>query len=125
MDFPFGAVQAADAAEQVGKAFEIAGFLQLAAVHDRRKAHHLGARFAIARDQIKQPIHNLLVGAAAAVEAVDTGGQQQFGGQQAHRIVQAVDRVPGLRGDHSIHVDGLSLLVGVRRVAGRVAKGWV
>ena len=41
MNLVLGAMQAADATEQIGKALEIAGFFQLRAAHNGRKAHHL------------------------------------------------------------------------------------
>ena len=56
VDFALGAVQAADAAEQIGKALQIAGFLELAAAHHRRKAHHFGAGLAVPRDQRGEPL---------------------------------------------------------------------
>ena len=51
-----GAVQRAHAAQQVRKALEVAGVLELLAAHHRRKAHDLGAALAQPRDVALEPL---------------------------------------------------------------------
>ena len=92
VDFAFGAMQAADAAEQVGKALEIAGFLQLPAVHDRRKAHHFGAGFAMPRDQGGEPLDHILVERGPGVDAIGAHLVEQ-------RVGEVVQRIGRLRRD--------------------------
>ena len=86
MDFAFGAVQAADAAEQIGKTLQIAGFLELAAVHDRREAHHFGAGLAMPRDQRGKPFDHVLVKRGPCVDAVGAHLVEQGVGEMIQRI---------------------------------------
>ena len=86
IDFAFGAVQAADAAEQIGEALEIAGFLQLAAVHHRREAHHLGVGLAMPRDQGGEPLDHVLIERGAGVNAVGAHLVEQDIGEMIQRI---------------------------------------
>ncbi len=72
VDLAFRAVQAADAAEQVREALQIARPLELPAVHDGRKAHHLGVRFAIPRDQRRKPLHDIFIERGAAIDAPES-----------------------------------------------------
>ncbi len=71
------AAERADAAEQMRKALQIAGLLDQRAADDRREANDLGARVARAVDQRAEPVDDLLIGAGAAVDAVDAGRMEQ------------------------------------------------
>ncbi len=85
-DLLLAAMQAAHAAEEVRKAFQIARFLELAAAHHRWKAQHLGAAFALARDQARQAFHDLLVERRAGIDAVRAHRAKQRVGDQIERI---------------------------------------
>jgi hypothetical protein len=79
-------MQAADTAEQIGEAFEIAGFLQLPAVHDRREPHHLGIGLAMPRDQGGEPLDHVLVKRGPGVDAVGAHLVKQVIGEVVERI---------------------------------------
>jgi hypothetical protein len=75
---PLVAVEGVHCAGELREAFQIAAALEMLAVHRGREARHLGAILAaIAGDQIVETGDNLLEQAAAAVEAVDAGVDQQ------------------------------------------------
>ena len=82
-------MQAADAAKQVGKTLQIAGFLQLSAVHHRRKAHHFGAGLAMACDQGGEPFNHVLVERGSGINAVGAHLVEQGAGE----VIQRVDRL--------------------------------
>ena len=86
VDLAFGAVQAADTAEQVGKTLQIAGFLQLSAAHDRRKAHHLGAGLAMPGDQGGEALDHVLIERGSGVDAIHAHPVEQGIGEVIERI---------------------------------------
>ena len=115
MDFALGAMQAADAAEQIGEALQIAGFLELAAVHDRRKAHDFGVGFAMARDQRGEPLDHVLVERGPGVDAVGAHLVEQDLGEMIQRIGRLGRDLRRVGSDGSFMV-GLSLFIGCCRL---------
>ena len=77
MDLAVVAGEAADAAEQVGKARQVPGLLDVAAAHHRRKPQHLGAGLAVPRDQRREPFDHRLEQRRAAVNAGTAGLREQ------------------------------------------------
>ena len=88
VNFAFGAVQAADAAEQVGKALQIARLLQLVAAHDRGKPQHFRGGLAVARDKSRQALDHLFVERSTSVDAVDAHRPEQRRGERFERIAR-------------------------------------
>ncbi len=82
-------MQAADAAEQIGETFQVAGFLELPAVHHRREPHHLGIGFAMPRDQGGEPLDHVLVKRGAGVNAVGAHLVEQL----IRKMVQRINRL--------------------------------
>ena len=87
-DFCFGSVQRADAAEQVGKALQIARLLQLVAAHDRGKPQHFRGGLAVARDKSRQALDHLFVERSTSVDAVDAHRPEQRRGERFERIAR-------------------------------------
>ncbi len=76
-DVPLVAAKAADCAQQVREALQVAVPLQLGAAHHRRKAQHLGAGRPIGRDQRRQRFDHALVETGAGVNSVHAGLQKE------------------------------------------------
>ena len=114
-------MQAADAAEQIGKALQIAGFFQLPAVHHRRKAHHLGAGFAMPRDQGGEPLDHVLVkrGSARRRRRCPSCGTAHRRGDPADRPVAV--RSPTMRFGRLHSCSGFHLFV--ENVSRSIAQG--
>src|SRR5262249_49479659 len=73
-DLSLGPFQAADAAEQVREALEIAGCLQLAAAHHRWKAEYLRISWPMAGDQRRQGVDHAFVETCPGAHAISAHG---------------------------------------------------
>ena len=120
VDLAFGTMQAADAAEQIGEALQIAGFLKLSTVHDRRKAHDFRAGFAMTADQGREPLDHILVERGACVDAIGAHLVKQRVGKMIQRIGR-LRRDPGRIGLGSNVHDQASMVRGVAVNRARLA----
>jgi hypothetical protein len=93
MDFRLVALQAADAAEQMRKAVEIACLLDVAAGHHRRKPQHLSVGFAAPRDQRRQRAYDGLEQRRAAMDTIAAGWFKQRAAERLEPIVGAARTV--------------------------------
>ena len=82
----FGAVQCAHAAEQIGKALQVPGFLKLRAAHHRRKAHDFRLRIALTCDVLLEPFDQIDVQRGARVDAINAHRLEKLIGKMRERI---------------------------------------
>ena len=85
-DLRFAALQAAYAAEQMRKAFEVARLFQHPAAHHGREAQHLGIWLAMARDQVGEAPDDPLIQGGARIDAIGAHRLEQRRGQFVERI---------------------------------------
>ena len=85
-------MQSAYAAQQIGEALEVAGFLQLFAAHHRREAHDFRFRVALPRDVRFETLDDLRIQRGARIHPVDTHGSKQARGDCSQRIGGMIER---------------------------------
>jgi hypothetical protein len=85
-DLALPAMQAADGAEQMRKAVQIARLLDMGAIGHRRKAQHFRAGRAQPRDQTGQPLHRQLEQLRSGAHAVDAARLEQRLQARAGRV---------------------------------------
>ncbi|MHC2366478.1 hypothetical protein ACVIQT_001116 [Bradyrhizobium diazoefficiens] len=97
-------MQAADASEQVRKALEIAGLLELGAAHHRWEAQRFGAGFAMAGDQRGEPLDDALIERGAGVDTVRAHAVEQLVGEMIERIGDLRRGVRRVGENSNVHV---------------------
>src|SRR6202012_104762 len=117
VDLAFGAMQAADAAEQVREALQITGFLELGAVHDWREAHHFGPCLAMPCDQRGETLHNIFIERGARIDAVIAHPVKQDIDEMIERMGCLRRKRGRIGSDRGVH-HCLSVLAQSRREAG-------
>ncbi len=96
-------MQGAHATQQIGEAFEVAGFLQLPAAHHRREAHDFRFRVPLPRNVGLEALDDLRVERSARVDAIDAHGSKQPFGDMSQRIGRGIDRGGRARTADSSH----------------------
>jgi hypothetical protein len=90
VDFRLVALQAADAAEEMREAVEIAGLLDVAAAHHRRKSQHLGVGLAVLRDQRRQRLDDGFEQPRAGMDTMAAGRLKQRAAERVEPVFGAV-----------------------------------